>query len=399
MTTRFRLKFNSALVLISLALGLLQPPHPAEASPFLDDCLGAIRHALQRELGVPEVPALAISSRDDLLAWVRLKKVPAYMKRTLAGTDIPVVLVNTETAPVLKNFIDNSIGTQIALQPAYNNDHGLFRFTNRLIDLDKPGARGYGELHATGISWKPLYEYLKRRNSSSSVVIEVSYAINADEKIIAEYYQRVRRAAIFRTQFTFAGTVAQKGVPNLLQTGGEHCFVFCKGTAIHAQISELENLIKNAGIADVQEFLKYPQTQAFLANAQEKILAANADDPRSLNHAIATKETDLKLIAEVLPAGLPPAERQVFANWVIALDASQSYGKLLSDLGVSGDLAVGDSRNPRATAILVYDMPNKAASFFNATYSTPGKFYSMSPADQHPIPAVAEPVAPIVDPR
>ena len=75
---------------------------------------------------------------------------------------VPVYLVNTDTVDKLTNLFKYSYGMIHQMQPNWNMDHGALRFQNVLIDLDEAGARLFGEIHHTGLSWFDVFESTKR---------------------------------------------------------------------------------------------------------------------------------------------------------------------------------------------------------------------------------------------
>lgn len=383
MTSFFR---GSAYRLI-FALALLSGTF-AWANP---DCPALLRQVIQHA-----GQGQAKEARQALVQAAQKSNIPAFLKTTRNG-DIPVVLLNHETAPKLKEFLDESIGTQIVLQPDWNNDHGMIRITQQIVDVDTPNARGFGEIHGTGIAWKPLGSYLARRNGGSQKILEVAYALTPKEREIANYYHRMRRAAVVRVKFTFGGARANDALPNLLQNGGEHCFIFCKGSALDYQISEIRRNIQAAGVANVDEYMRTPEVREFLDSARASILGANPSDARQL-HPEMLKRVDIekalnaagkdkrKLFGPLKNGFKSNAEENQFINWIVGLDASEQYRDLLHGLNVTSDLGVADMNNARATAVLIYDSPGTSASFVDATYTAKGKFENWRAAGQKPLP-------------
>ncbi len=312
---------------------------------------------------------------------------PAFLKTTRNG-ELPVILVNPETYkanPEIKTYMDSSMGTQIVLQPDWNNDHGLMRDGGVIIDVDTPGARNFGELNETGIAWKKVDSYIPRRKSTAQVILEVSYALRPEEKAVVDYYQRARRAAIFRVKFTFGGADNPEGQPNMLQGGGEHCFVFCKGSAVSSHISEIAGNLRTLGLGDVNAIMPRPEVKAYLAKVREKLMKANVDDADKFKRDLAITPALIKGLDPLFPKTMPPKDRKTAAAWLVAYDASTQYQRLLNALGVTPDLSVNDMNNPRATAILVYDKAQSAEAFGNATYTANGKFYNWTTQGQRPI--------------
>ena len=321
-------------------------------------------------------------AREVLLAEAKRAKVPVFLRRTAQG-EIPVLLVNSSTYPKLKAFLDASVGTQIQLQPDYNNDHGSLRVGGYIIDVDTPGSRGYGEIHDTGLSWRPVKSYLPRRDGDSYVILEVAYGVTPDELGAADYYQRVRRAAIMRVPFTFDNADNDMDSPEMLQNAGEHCFTFCKAGDLDNEIYGIERKLRAAGVADPRKLMANAKVKAFLNGAFKKIMEANELDSRTFNVKLANRPAAITGLKTALPAGAKGKAAAV-ANWLIALDATLRYKDLMRTLDVSSDLAVRDMDNRRATAILVYDDPDKNEDFDGATYQARGKFYNWNNNGQRP---------------
>ncbi len=387
--------FVTGLGALNVLFGLVLFVAPAFAGDGIVDCEAQL-------LGAPHLVAdgdPAEARRAALGSFIQAG-VPVFLKTTRAG-DVPVVLVNHETAPQLWWFFESSLGTQVQFQVTHTNDHGLVRVADQIIDVDTPGSRGFGEVNATGIAWKPLKTYLPRRHANSYPIVEVAYALTPAEKRAAQYYQRVRRAAIVRVPFTFGGNRSDLKLPNMLDKTSEHCFVFCKASGLRQQIAQIKAEIEAYGIADAEQFLELPEVQKYLANAQSKIMAADATNPADLMPTVATRSKDLKILKPVLPAALrKSAGRNVFANWLIGLDATSRYYRLMQTLAVSGDSGAADMNNPRVTAILIYDTIDYAQAFANGTYSKKGSAHSWDRRNQRPVgaPAAALDDAPAREP-
>ena len=322
-----------------------------------------------------------LAARADILHLVRENNIPAFSKK-ITGGEISVILMDRTTAPKLEPFLAQSLGTQIQLQPNWKNDHGSLRVTNHLIDADTPGARSYGELHKTGIAWKPLDSYMVRRQTGHHVILEVAYRLTPYERSVAEYYQRVRRAAVFRVKFTFGSGRSAEDYVNQLDGGGEHCFLFCKGTQVQTQVREIESKLGQAGVADSNAILGSPEVQKYLGQVIPKLMAANPDQENSLNASLIQQPEDLAVIAPLKPERM---DIRLFAEWLVALDASRKYSQLLISLRVTSSTGMSDMNNPRATAILIYDSDGKDQQFRDATYTSHGIFYNWTLDGQYPL--------------
>jgi hypothetical protein len=326
----------------------------------------SLRNLVLSEQGAP------VEARQALIDHLKKKKIPAYLKTTAYG-DIPVILVNSTTAPQIAEFINHSIGTQATLQPSHSNDHGQFRLENFVIDLDDPGKRGFGEINSSGLAWKPLGSYLaiRDRDPNTNVIMEVAYALRPEELQEAEYYQRMRRAAIIRVPFVLDTVRSDLTLPNTVIANGssENCFVFCKGMAINNQVNTINDQLHKLGLADVNKFYLDPRTQAFLKQTKEKLLAADPNDQNVLNNRIG--DSALNMIAPYFSSVSESTLRNI-ANWTIGLDASIRYRTMLNGLRVGTDVKAEDINNPRATALLIYDYQAEAPHFNNASYFAQG---------------------------
>ncbi len=281
----------------------------------------------------------------------------------------------------MKKYLENSFGTQVALQKDWNNDHGLLRAGEYIIDLDSPGGRGYGEIEATGLAWKNLYSYVQRRTAGTSPVLEVSYLLTPSERDTVDYYQKVRRAALFRVKFTFGGHNGPD-YPNLLKNGGEHCFVFCKAQGVYSQTSEIKSRLMALGIKDPDALLKSDKVKFAIEQIQHMI---NETGPEKLHSSILSHKDTLSLFNDIYPENISDAKKLELVNWIISYDSTKKYGKVMSDLGVSGDYGVGDAMNKRASAVFVYDEAADESAFKDAIYTNEGKMVNWPTNKQYPV--------------
>ncbi len=303
--------------------------------------------------------------KNQLVSKLKDAGVPMFMKSTVNG-DIPVVLVSSETAPKLHDIIEGSFGTGVHLQPDWKNDHGSMRVGEWLIDVDTPGARGYGEIHDTGLSWRNFDGYTKKTQKN---IVETTFILEPTEMQSAMYYQKIRRSALFRVPFTFGGNqAAQK--PNLLTTG-EHCFIFSKGSANSSHINEINSRLQKLGI-NAQQILTKVEINNTLSTLREKIARLNTDDKALSEYGIlemAKPLTDL-----FVKEGIAVDKAVEVTQWLISYDATSRYGQLLANLQIRGGSGFEDMNSPRASLILIYDAPGKAKEFQNASYTAKGFF-------------------------
>jgi hypothetical protein len=351
---------------------------PASASAI--DCnqyFANLTYKAQSVVASEEVKAARMS-----MQWVlKGQGIPAFLKKTASG-EVPVALVNKASVEKLLPYLDNSLGTQTYMQPQYNNDHGGIRVLRQLIDVDTPGARHFGEIHRTGIAWKPLESYVKR--GGGTPIIEVSYLLKPEEKLVADFYHRVRRAALYRVPFTFGAGVPDRNLPNML-SAGEHCFIYCKGSAVARHLSEIDEKLKAAGPKDLNEFYAKPEVVEFLQKARQAVMnadpaAGNSLSPTMLMENAAIKELAMKMAPAEVAAN--PVALQNFANLVVGRSVTNDYKNLLNALNVSGATSFNDMNNPRVTAVLIYDSGAAENSFREAGYETQGKFGNWSKDQQ-----------------
>lgn len=320
-------------------------------------------------------------TREKAIEVLKATNTPSFLKATRNG-NIPVILLNGSTMAGLSDLLDQSLGTHVHYQPDWNNDHGGMRFAKWMVDVDTPGARGYGEINETGLAWKGLGSYLPRRKNDASVIIEVAYSLTPEEQEVADYYQSMRRAAIIRVPFTFGGNGANMDLPNTLTSGGEHCFIFCKAGAVGSHVAEIDrNLQKMLGLSG-PALMQNEQVKVFLKAVREKMLRVHQDDlgPELTKYMRAQKE-----IAGIFPKEMTPADKRIAMNWIIGYDASVKYQALMRSLNVSGDIGYRDMNNDRASFVLMYESNSAAQAFRDATYTTAGKFSAWGADGQTPL--------------
>lgn len=350
-----------------------------------EDCLSIIKSLLPK---IDSQVAASINIEDNLnhrkfiAQFAKKNGIPVFIKQNDKGVEVPVILVNKKTAPQLAGLFDNSFGTQVVLQADWNNDHGLLRSGKYIIDLDAPGARGYGEIEQTGLAWKDINTYLPLKKAGSYPVLEVSYLLTPNEKSVIDYYQKVRRSALFRVRFSFGGFQGPD-YPNMLKGGGEHCFIFCKAEAVSYHVTEIRSRLVNLGLQNPEELLNNPDVIKKLGTIQEVF---NEVQPQQLHSNILSTDGMLDLMAPYYPQNITTkAQKLEFINWLVSYDSSKKYSSVLKGLGVTGDYGLRDAMNQRASAIFIYDEGADASTFTNATYSKSGKFVSWPQTKQYPV--------------
>lgn len=323
-----------------------------------------------------------VNHRQFIANFAKKNGVPVFYKQNNIGEEVPVILINSSNYKKMKNYIENSYGTEVVLQPGYNNDHGLLRTGNFIIDVDAPGYRGYGELHDTGIAWKNFDEYLMRRTTQSGTILEVSYLLTADEKLAVDFYQRVRRAAIFRVKFSFNGFKTEDH-PFLLENGAEHCFIFCKAQAVTTHINEIRGNLVKMGLSNPDEYLSKDEVKSALDYTKTKLMNTS---PMVLSPYVVETDEIVAMFAKIFPDTLKNKRQQLdFIKWIISYDSSKNYNQVLKNLGVSSDYGIGDFRNKRVSAVLVYDEKAVADEFNKGNYTNKGAFTNWPMGNQRPV--------------
>jgi hypothetical protein len=217
-----------------------------------------------------------------------------------------------------------------------------------IMDVDSPGARGFGEINRTGIAWKPMDSYLQRRlqnETGSYNIIEVGYVLNPNELADVQHYQLVRRAAIIRVPFTFKQAYVDRSQPNTLQAG-EHCFIFCKASAIGNHVYEMKQKLNENGIEDVNAFMKKTEVISLIKDARATLAKARTDENGlywSMLHSLRSAKEFRKLFPE-----LSSDDQNILINWVVGYDATLAYQNLRTSLGISNDGGFSDMRNTKA---------------------------------------------------
>ncbi len=368
------------LMLLLLITGLLM----VSASPPAHASGAACSDVFQGEMSIEKV----LASQNVSAALIRYlalhPEIPAFVKQTNKGP-MPVILMTVKSHQLLLPLVDRSIGSMVQLQPTWHNDHGEARVSDMIIDVDTPGARGYGEIHKTGLAWKEVKSYVSRRvNGGSDTLVEVAFPLSEDDLATSVYYQKMRRAAILRVPFTFVANNFDPNQPNAV-TAGEHCFVFCQGSAIGSHISEIKSKMRELGVADVDAFMASDEVKTYLARARQTLLRAPYNDANKLSWNSVNTPNDVNSLAQVLPPQLNLQNRRVLLNWIVALDASSSYETLRRRIGLGRGGGFNDMESPGSAFVLIYDNQKTAAAFADASFQTRGKFYTWSPNGQTPI--------------
>lgn len=341
----------------------------------------------KKDAAVQLVAPPAAQAREAIIEQLKLEKdlVPAFLKNGRTG-DVPVILLNADTQGPLKELLDNSMGTMIVQQVGYNNDHGLLRVGQNIMDVDSPGYRGFGEINNTGIAWKPMKSYLDRRKQNQNnmyYMIEVSYLLSPQEMADVKNYQLVRRAAIIRVPFTFNQDNIDRSKPNTLNAG-EHCFVFCKGGVIDSHVSEMRNKLQGYGIKDVDQFMASADVKQLIQDSRFKIANVVDHNANTLNWSmIQNIPSAVKIKASF--ANETAEKQNELINWIVGYDATLAYQKVKRDLEISNDYGFNDLNNKRSAFVLVYGKTTDNQAFKDATFTSPGVMYSWRNDAQKPL--------------
>lgn len=285
-------------------------------------------------------------NRPEITVLARQKNIPNVILQTQNGP-IPVLQFNDRTAPALSEILGKILGTLVQLQPGWRNDHGMLRAFDQIIDVDTPGARGFGELHTTGLAWKKFDTWLPRRRGSQNTVIEVGYLLSPMDQVTVRYYQTVRRAAIIRVPFTFGGGGEQLAGPTRLNDG-ENCFSFARGSSLSGHIRQMDSELRTRTGKSYQELKALPEVAQFLVKARAEISALPPESGK-LNDRVALEWQEARAMIGTLGGDA------TLLNWLIGMDATTSYNELLRHLEISGESGFSDMNHRQASFVLVYD--------------------------------------------
>lgn len=304
-------------------------------------------------------------TRPEITLLARQKNVPNVILQTQNGP-IPVLQFNDRTAPALRDILGKSLGTLVQLQPDWKNDHGMLRAFDQVIDVDTPGARGFGELHTTGLAWKKLDSWLPRRRGSQNTVVEVGYLLSPMDQVTVRYYQTIRRAAIIRVPFTFGGGGAQIASPTRLNEG-ENCFSFARGSSLSGHIRQMESELRTRTGKTFQELKAVPEIAQFLVKARSEIAALSPESGK-LNERLALEWPEAQSVLE------KNGGDATLLNWLIGMDATTSYNELLRYLEISGESSFSDMNHRQASFVLIYDDVASKEQFEARDFKRPGIF-------------------------
>jgi hypothetical protein len=159
-------------------------------------------------------------------------------------------------------------------------------------------------------------------------------------------------------------------------------------SAVSSHLSEIRQKISATNVGDARAFLQKPEVQDFMKKAKKVILEADVNRGLTPDMLMNDAET-LEALKRIAPAGVVnnPGELQNFGNLLVGHGVTEDYANLMRSLDVTGDTSFRDMNNPRVTAVLIYDKPQAAEKFRDASYETPGKFSSWKNDGQTPLTA------------
>jgi len=321
-------------------------------------------HAQNKCVEIFQIPNAIISQLEN--SSVAIGSVDIY------GKKIPTILVNKQSVDSLKTIYNQSIGIVVAHQKGYKNDHGLLRLGDYFIDRDIPGFRNRGEINSTGLSWAPVKEYTQYTfgNQGSYNRVEVLFELSPSEYQVAMIYQKMRRAAIIRPDFTFGGDNNPKDVNNRLSDCGEICFSFSTGSATRSQEQSIRRKIQSYNITHVDTFMKSDDIIVYVnlirSHLQNSGLSGIELHP-NLSHRfetpISVKNLNLDQNAQI-----------DLLNWIIGLQITMEYRQLLEKLEINNSSDYSSARSSRASAVLIYDGKTSKEDFLKSEYKSEGVF-------------------------
>ena len=309
-------------------------------------------------------------------------RTPMFLKKTRSG-EIPVLLANAKTYSALKSIFNTSLGIIVQHQPDYQNDHGMYRIGENLIDMDSPGYRARGEINQTGLAWVPVKNYLDYASQKNGYKrIEVLFQLEPVDYQVAQTYQLMRRAAIIRAPFSFNGAKTDLNQMNMLQQGGEHCFTFCSGSSIPSHLREMESNLVRLGFKNYKGDLEQTDFKAYLTEVQKQLAAAQARNVNDLNAKITLKLKLPKVLEDSLEFNqLDQKAQNEVLNWYVGYHFTTKYQELLNYLGIRGGNGFENFQSPKASAVVIYDGAVSDAEFSTDRYTSRGIFSTWNHAN------------------
>lgn len=430
------LSSEQATALKRSVLALMQEAHPVQAAAKLEPALQeigltdpAVRAQMARNIAakvdalanhahpIAAAPALASALRkaaqSELQKVLATHEVPHYSLTLADGRQVPVVLVNKETEPLLRSIQGQelSFGDGVKLYPKNGNtDHGVMRVGTRIEDYFFPGEV-VGDTHQVGLGGKAIAPYLEN-SKGGNPIIETAYALSPEEKQVVDDYHLVRRAGIFRVRNKWApGKTGYDGKTAVLERGHELCYTFGTGLCSIEHSRNMQDYLMRMGVKNPDQLLAKPEVQSYLTKAYAKLRSLPINSPKVANAPLEQEkilhdwmlfqDPELHaLLAKLLPPELQSQEDQVrFFNYLIGIDSSRKYAALMKDLDFfTPDTALkplnhrdvndrtlwpvfAQPKKDRVAAIFVYDNGVKSADEFKAKIYQ-GAYYHMNPGEE-----------------
>ncbi len=321
----------------------------------------------------------ASTSRRAVGDYLARLNIPLLSKNTRNGL-IPVALLTAENVQSFQALFDASYGLIHQQQPNWRNDHGLIRIGSTLIDVDEPGARLWGEINQTGLSWFDIYENTARKldKERPEPRVEVLYLLDPEELRAARFYHLVRRAAMVRVPCSFNTALNYRQLPNVAMVASEQCYTFSK-SALAAAVRDYAKaqahlLAANQG----PNFLESPAVLDFVRQVEQALLNVKIEyhpdrDAPKLTHDFIVRQNLLRTWQAIGPNSMSTDTALVLANWVIAYHAAKRYSALLKTLEISSNYHLTEIEARRAHLIVIHNYsPAAVRAFANASYTSSG---------------------------
>lgn len=282
---------------------------------------------------------------------------------------IPLILVNHNSVASLSSIYNKSIGFAVAHQRGSGNDHGLFRLGEFFIDRDAPGLRARGEINSTGISWASVPEYVlyNHKKGGGNNRVEVLFELSESEYNTAALYQKMRRAALVRPDFSFGRDSNPRDANNRITESSENCFSFCTGASTSSHLRIMRSKIKEIIQQDLDTILNSEEMKNYIHTIKNYMLNSDLSDTQ-LNPNLTSQFESPNSIKNL---NLDRAVETELLNWIIGLKLSEDYSDLLNSLDVHNSSDFSNVRSARASAVLIYD------SFVSLDYFLTDKYYSV----------------------
>jgi len=224
---------------------------------------------------------------------------------------------------------------------------------------------------------------------------------------VARLYHLLRRSAILRVTYAYAGFKQDGTLPNLLTQSGEHCFTFCASTHLNNQVREIKQRLEEKNVGSFDQLIGRPDILTWLENVKVALESPQIGRGQKLINFLKERLLNIAASPNVenlspqlpLKVGIPSSlekmetfqkmdqgQQQETLNWIVAGALASDYLKLTTELGFrnTGNGFQGKN-NPRATAILIYDSKVSAENFLQSDYRSEGVFSTWTNLGTEPI--------------